>query len=156
MTGEERVLIGAPRLKGYAFDQVGQAYEFGKNGKKRNLKKALQCYKKGAELGFSVAQSRMSMIYYFGKFHEMPIPKNREKAMELAQKGVDQGNPRAQVTLGHLLSKYKIGPNATAEESRRLYSLAAYQEGINGMLEPETFYQAPQVQTRQDRLLFLY
>jgi TPR repeat protein len=131
--------VGSKVSQAHALNEIGLAYEDGTGGKKRNLKKALKYYKEAVEKGNEGAQSKMALICHLGAFHEMPMPKSPEKAMDMAQRAADQGNPKAQTLLGKVLTQYDSGMKATTE-AHRLYALSAYQGDITGMMELEQFY----------------
>lgn len=138
---EELILTGGMVSKAYALGEIGDAYEKGIRGKKRNLKKALEYYEQAAEMGNHEAQARIAVYYHNGEFHEWKIPKSQEKAMDLAQRAVDQGNRIAQYLLGSFLSSHDTTCSTkTATRSFRLYAISAYQGDIYGVLELEKCY----------------
>lgn len=137
---EEIALTGSTVSKGSASNELGGAYANGTGGKKRNLKKALKYYKKAAELGNAWAQVTIANMYHYGEFRGLPIPKSPEKAMDMVQRAVDHGHPRAQSMLGYWLSKQYYSDMDASEEANRLYTLSAYQGDISGIMQQCVFY----------------
>ena len=136
---EDRLLTGSTVIKAKALIYFGMTYENGTGGKKRDLKKALKYYEKAAELRNATAETRIATMYYYGHFNELSIPKSLEKAMDMAQRAVNQGHPRAQLILGRFLSQHNSGIDATTEV-HRLYALSSYQGDILGMENLHRFY----------------
>jgi hypothetical protein len=137
---EEVALTGSTVSKANALAQVGSSYEHGTGGKKINLEKALTCYEKAAELGHAQAQVKVAWNCHSGEFHKLSILKSPEKAIDMAKRAVDQGNPRAQVMLGTFVRQPHDIDMGACTEAHRLFALSAYQGDISGMIELERFY----------------
>ena len=138
---EKLILTGSTVSKGKALKEFGVVYENGQSGKERNLKKALEYYEKAAEMGNSDAQAVIADIFHYGEFHELPIPKCSQKAMDMAKRAVDQGHPRAQARLGICLNQqHDSGKGASTEQADRLFALSAYQGDVCGIRQREQFY----------------
>jgi hypothetical protein len=130
---EEMTLTGSAVSKAHALMEVGNAYEKGQGGKSRNSKKALKYYEKAAKLGNAHAQSRITVMCHYG----LSVPKSPEKAMDMAQRAVDQGHNTAQAMLG--IYRRDSGVDA-ATEAHRLFALSAYQGDLTGITELQRFY----------------
>ena len=79
---------------------LGYLYEEGK-GVRQDFKKALEWYRKGADLGNAAAESGLAGMYRDGK----GVTKDLKKAIELYRRAVEHGNKYAQKELDLLLGK---------------------------------------------------
>lgn len=80
-----------------AYIMLGRMFAFGLNGLKRDYKIAEEYYLKAINLGAFSATAELSKLYAEGGWG---LEKNTEKALEVCNKGVENGSPEAQVRLG--------------------------------------------------------
>ena len=79
---------------------LGYLYEEGK-GVAQDFGKALEWYRKGAELGNAAAESGLAGMYRDGK----GVPKDLKKAIELYRRAAEHGSKYAQKELESLIGK---------------------------------------------------
>jgi len=89
--------------------------------------KAVECYRKAADMGFAKAQYNLGVCYYHGK----GVTKNDVKAAEWWQKAADQGHTDAKHNLGVLKnnnSQSAPAPQGNPQAANDLYNngVAAY------------------------------
>ncbi|KAL6122185.1 hypothetical protein NUSPORA_00805 [Nucleospora cyclopteri] len=78
--------------------KLGQVYEFGDLKQRKNMKKAIDFYKKAAENGHVEAQYMMSELYLVGKSNI--IPRSYEKSYQWARFAATKGHSEAAQTCG--------------------------------------------------------
>ncbi len=148
MAGQEKEALpwlkkAAKKDKGYAYALLGLCYETGDCGEKKDLKKALSYYKKGASKGAAMG------LYKWGVFlHEGTTGKRQsEKAVKLILKAAEKNSPDAWRFLARgyesgqtegleqdykKARKYweKLSENGETEATVRLARL--YEDGLGG------------------------
>jgi hypothetical protein len=104
---------------------LGEIYEFGCLGIKKNYKKAIEYYKISADKGNSHSQYSLAMIYYYSKGEEQ----NHTNAFKYFSLTAEQGNNSALYQLGLMYyNGHSVKPSfPTAIE---YFTLAADQENI--------------------------
>ena len=135
---------GGTAGKAHAMATLGDHYTRGKNGKKKNIKKALKYWNKAVELGSSFAKVKLAAAYYYGELNGSDFPKEPEKALDLVQEAVNQGDDNAQ----HLLGKILQGRAEERDSDlmyNTLYSVSAYQGNVKSletlsMMNNEEYY----------------
>lgn len=83
---------------------LGQAYLCGE-GTEIDEEKAIYWYEKASENGFSLAQYKLGLIYYYGEENGINIKKNSEYAIRLLKKAADSGVEDAKKELQKLQIK---------------------------------------------------
>lgn len=101
---------------------LGNHYYDGDNGKEQNFAKALKCYTKSAEQGYSSAQFNLAQMYYRGE----GVPLNAFQASLWFTKAATQGHPRAQFELG-FMRYFGIGVTEDKNIAKYWFQLAAKQ-----------------------------
>lgn len=86
----------AKNLSGEKLDEIGLNFYFGRNGKSKNLKKAVQYFRWSAEKGYSNGQFNLGCMYYFGR----DVAKDYVEAYKWFSKSAEQGNADGQNNLG--------------------------------------------------------
>ena len=126
-----------PLGTGGAENELGRIYEAGQY-KPKDLQKAFEYYKRGAEKGDSNAQLNVGSFYYNGSLGVRDLP----KAFEWTKKSAEQGNPKGQFNLAIM---YKRG-RATGQPDYNSFldwaQRAAEQNNIDAMLEIGNFYRS--------------
>ena len=82
-------------------NDLGNSYYSGKNGKKKNYAKAVECYRKAAEKGYARGQRNLGYMYENGE----GVAKNYTEAVKWYRKAADQGLAQAQYDLGRMYEK---------------------------------------------------
>ena len=120
--------------RGWAYSQLGDDYKYGRNGKRRKIKKVFELFTKATEFGSPAALCELAEAYYIGHFHEMPLQQSTEKALELVTESYNQGYPNAYTILGDILLENEF---SITSESYRLWSIGAYQGNTRSMMKLE-------------------
>ena len=80
---------------------LGNAYYAGKNGKKKDFAKAVECYRKAAEKGYARGQRNLGFMYENGE----GVAKDFTEAVKWYKKAANQGFAQAQYDLGRMYEK---------------------------------------------------
>jgi hypothetical protein len=118
-------------------------YINGTDGIKKDTKKAIQLFKRAAELGGRNAQIELTKLYYTGHV----VTKCLQKARYYAEKAVDHGSREAQFILAQLIEN---SDSNSEEEVFRLYTLAAFQGCKHGRMNLGIYYQSRWAEARGD------
>ena len=105
---------------------LGQAYEKGQ-GVASDMGKAIEHYRRGAELGNVICQFMLGAIYLVGN----GVPTNPEKGFELIMKAAEQGNGHAMKVLG---SCYQEGHGVDKSMKKAIYW---YEKALEVIDDPE-------------------
>ncbi len=77
------------------FNELGEDYYYGRNGKPKDFKKAVTNYRKAAKQGYAAAQNNLAIMYNDGK----GVEQSYTEAVKWFRKAADQGYAKAQDNL---------------------------------------------------------
>ena len=101
--------------------------------------KAVECYKKSADLGNADAMYMLAFLYHEGEV----VPHNGDLAMEYLQRSAVNGNTDSMMLIARIYEEGEIRPRDT-DEAIRYYSMAAAAGNLIGYYELSRFMQHPE------------
>ena len=122
--------------------EMGDAYCYGRNGKKVNYAQAAKYYRKAAEKGHAKAQDQLGWLYHYGS----GVNKDYAEAVKWYRKSAEQGVANAQNQLGYMYEQgYGVGKDLS--QARYWYGKAAAQGNANGKANLKRLTQQQQNRT---------
>lgn len=108
------------------FNDLGDDYRYGRNGKSKDYVEAVKWYRKAAEQGCAEAQYNLGFMYASGD----GVTQNYSEAVKWCRKAAEQGNADAHNALGNM---YMMGRGVTKDytEAVKWFSKAAEQGDTN-------------------------
>ena len=104
------------------FNELGEDYYYGRNGKRKDFKKAVTNYRKAAEQGYAEAQKNLAYMYDNGK----GVEQSYTEAVKWYRKAAEQGYAAAQFNLANMYNNGK-GVEQSYTEAVKWYRKAAEQ-----------------------------
>lgn len=86
----------AMNLSGEKLDDIGYNYYVGRNGKTKNIKKAVQFFRWSAEKGYPNGQFNLGCMYYYGE----GVEKDYSESYKWFSKSAEQGHAGGQNNIG--------------------------------------------------------
>ena len=113
--------------------QIGCAYEHGRFGMKKNMKRAVQFYGLSAAQGHLGAQFNLGLCFYRGR----GVKIDKKKALHYFKLVAIQGGAEAQYACGNMYGEGDVGVERDDAEAQRYWDLAAAQghQGAQNNLE---------------------
>jgi len=112
--------------------ELGKLYEKG-IGTNQDFGKALELYRKSADLGFADALNDLGFLYYQGA---TGLPRDQAKGIELFLKAADMRHPQAMYNVASLIDDGVIKGKTPNDAARYLY--AALRSGVKDVLDQLT------------------
>ena len=108
---------------------LGYDYDVGRNGKTKDLMKAVKYYRIAAERGDAWGQNNLGIMYRDGK----GVTRDYAEAVKWFRKAVEQGHASGQISLGYM---YETGRGVPQDDTEAVkwYRKAAEQGHANGQL----------------------